>query len=185
MTGSINNIRRILKIAGTVTGFVVFIAGCATVGQGQSSGEGDGASAEVQPDPGLSPQEVVAIQLHAFGSSDGENDGIAVAYRFASPSNREVTGPEERFAGMMRTPAYRIMLEYERIEYAPVIIAGAAAMQRVILFNGDEVAVFDFFLRRQSVEPYLDCWMTEGVTRLQLPQQEPPGLPSAPEVLTL
>lgn len=174
-----------MVVAGAVTGFVAIMTGCATMAFGEEGFGAGNASGNLQPTPALNPQEVVAIQLEAFNSSGGETEGIAVAFRFASPSNREVTGPESRFAGMMRTPAYRIMLEYDRVEYAPVIIAGPAAMQRVMLFRDNEVAVFDFFLRRQSVEPYVDCWMTEGVTRLQLRPREQPVLPPAPDVLTL
>jgi len=162
---------------------LLVMAGCATV----SSGSGSSRTG-LQPDPTLSPREVVAIQLEAFGSSDGDTEKIAVAFRFASPSNRAVTGPEERFAEMIKSRPYRIMLAYDRVEYAPVVIAGEVALQRVALFSDGEVAIFDFVLRRQSDDPYADCWMTEGVTRFQ-PRRNGPSpdapVPEIPEALSV
>lgn len=117
------------------------------------------------PDPSLSPRDVVAIQLGALGNDYPDDEGVAIAFRFASPSNRAITGPVPRFAGMIRSENYRIMLDYERVEYAPVVMHGEVALQRVVLIREGEIAVFDFFLRRQTVEPYVDCWMTEAVFR--------------------
>jgi hypothetical protein len=169
--------RMIIAAAVVPTLVLLVVTGCTTVSSG-----GGVSRKDLQPDPTLSPREVVAIQLDAFGSSEGDIDKIAVAFRFASPSNRAVTGPEERFAAMVKSRPYRIMLSYDRVEYAPVVIAGEVALQRVALFSEGEVAIFDFVLRRQSDDPYAGCWMTEGVTRFQPRRNGPsPGLP-VPEV---
>jgi hypothetical protein len=123
------------------------------------------------PDPSLTPQQVVAIQLEAFRNNDEEDRGIEVAFRFASPENRAITGPVPRFAGMMRGGAYRIMLEYDSVLYAPLVRDGDVAVQRVALTMGGVTIVYDFVLRRQSAGVYVDCWMTEGVQVIQLPRE--------------
>ncbi len=123
------------------------------------------------PDPTLTPQQVVAIQLEAFRNNDEEDRGIEVAFRFASPENRALTGPVPRFAGMMRGAAYRIMLEYDSVLYAPLVRDGNVAVQRVALTMGEVTVVYDFVLRKQSSGAYLNCWMTEGVQVIRLPRE--------------
>lgn len=131
-----------------------------------------------QPDPSLSAREVVEIQLHALLNNGPDDRGIEIAFRFASPANRAATGPAPRFAGMIRSPAYRIMLDYDSVEYAPLLVNGDAALQRVTLTKDGRSRVFDFHLRRQRVAPYEGCWMTEGVTQPPLRRgPQPPAVP--------
>ena len=137
--------------------FVGLVIGCATT---------DGALAEIadaEPTPELSPQEVVELQLAAFRGNGEEDRGIGIAFRFASPRNRLSTGPVERFAQMMRGPAYSAMLGYESAEYAETVVRGRVAMQRVRLLFDDEIVTYDFFLIRQEGGRYDGCWMTEAV----------------------
>lgn len=128
-----------------------------------------------KPDPSLSPQEVVSIQLEAFRNNTEDNEGIAVAFRFASPVNRRQTGPLTRFAGMMQGSAYRVMMEYDSLVWAPTVVDGNTAIQRVALIRDGETFIYDFILQRQTVEPYTDCWMTEGVRVILLPRRQLPS----------
>lgn len=116
-----------------------------------------------QPDPSLAPREVVEIQLQALGNNPASDEGIGIAFRFASPTNRAATGPLPRFAGMIRTDPYTVMLDYDRVEYAPLILGDGVAIQRVRLHRGTEVTVFDFVLRKQRYQACRGCWMTDGV----------------------
>ena len=54
---------------------------------------------QTKPDPSLSPQDVVSIQIEALRNNDTpyENRGIEVTFNFASPANKRITGPLERF----------------------------------------------------------------------------------------
>jgi hypothetical protein len=118
---------------------------------------------EATPSPDLSAADVVQIQLIAFGNNNPDDEGIAIAYRFASPGNRTQTGPLPRFAAMVRGPAYEVMLQHDRAEFAPLVLRDGIAIQRVTLYRGQEAAVYDFLLRRQEIEGCGSCWMTEGV----------------------
>jgi hypothetical protein len=118
---------------------------------------------DATPAPELSATDVVRIQLVAFGNNNRDDEGIAIAYRFASPGNRTQTGPLPRFAAMVRGPAYEVMLEHDRAEFAPLVRRDGIAIQRVTLYRGSEVAVYDFLLRKQEIEACGSCWMTEGV----------------------
>jgi len=120
-------------------------------------------NADPAPGPSLGPNEVVRIQLQALRESRGEQSGIGVAFRFASPSNRQQTGPLERFASMIRQGEYRLMLSYREAEYAPVEIHGERARQRVTLYSATQTITYIFLLSRQTDIPYENCWMTDAV----------------------
>lgn len=56
-----------------------------------------------RPCPGLSAEAVVELQCEALQSNDPDtDDGIQACFRFASPSNRQATGPVERFGTMIK-----------------------------------------------------------------------------------
>lgn len=139
------------------------LVGLFTLGSCASGPDGLAPLRDVRPDPELSPQEVVEIQLRAFGNNNATDEGIEIAFRFASPSNRAQTGPLERFAAMLKAPAYAVMLDHDRAEFAPLAMREGVAVQRVALYADDAVVVYDFYLRRQVMSPYEECWMTEGV----------------------
>src|SRR6516165_8494018 len=63
---------------------------------------------ELNPDPKLSPEEVVQYQLRALQRNDDPHPdaGIERTFRFASPSNKSVTGPLEHFVSIVKSVAY-------------------------------------------------------------------------------
>jgi len=92
--------------------------------------------------------------------------GIAVAFRFASPSNRMQTGPLPRFALMVKNALYRPMLNFKTAEYAqPDSIDGRVRVNVCLLDSEGEAATFDFFLSQQVGGRYHGCWMTDAVVR--------------------
>jgi hypothetical protein len=115
------------------------------------------------PGPDLSPREVVRVQLDALRRNGelGQDAGIATAFRFASAANREVTGPLERFVGMLKNPLYRPMLDHSSAQFGPVQFEGDVARVQVVLFGRmGEVAAYDFTL---SKDQDTRCWLTDGV----------------------
>lgn len=122
-------------------------------------------SLDASPHRSLTPEQVVRCQMEALSSNDSSDQGIAVAFRFASPGNKEVTGPLPRFIHMIKHSPYRVMLRPRLIEYGDVEIVGDRAQLPVSVLSADYVAVaFRFYLSRQTHAACAGCWMTDGVT---------------------
>jgi len=135
----------------------------------------------VKPDPEYTPRDVVQIQLDALQHNDDPSPdaGIAVAFRFASPNNQQQTGPLEKFARMIKGPVYGVMIDHQSADFAPVEVVKDQARQLVRLTSADgAVAYFAFILRKQPDGPFKDCWLTDGVMRLQPAQAPSPDAPS-------
>jgi hypothetical protein len=132
---------------------------------------------ELQPGPDLGPEDVVRIQVEALKRNDEEDNGIEITFRFASPSNKQATGPLFRFAELVRKPAYRPLLNHKLAEYGPINIDGDTAEQRVtIIEENGEATVFLFALSRQTEGPCKDCWMTDSVTVVPTRSQNLQGI---------
>ena len=116
------------------------------------------------PSPELGPGEVVRIQLEALRDNDETDQGIAVCFRFASPSNQANTGPLPRFGQMIKDGPYRLMLEYHNAEYAEVEVHEDHARQRVTLRGVEEIITYAFYLSSQTHSECDGCWMTDAVT---------------------
>ena len=130
-----------------------------------------GALSELRPRPAYPPEEVVRIQIEALGDNDRPRPdaGIEIAFRFASPANKKVTGPLPRFIEMVHNPAYRHMLNHRGARYGKLKREGNRASLTVILKTRDGGRVgYLFQLSRQAQAPYRDCWMTDSVIRYEV-----------------
>ena len=116
------------------------------------------------PTPELEPADVVRIQVEALRSNSPLDEGIELTYRFASPANKQVTGPLVRFTAMVHASPYDRLLNHQRASYEPLAIAGDKAHQLVTITDtvGDEIT-YHWVLVRVSEGPYKDCWMTDAV----------------------
>jgi hypothetical protein len=133
-----------------------------------------------EPNPKLSAEQVIAIQLRALrDNAKLDNDrGIKITFNFASPSNRQMTGPLPRFIEMVKNPLYVIMFTFERCERGPLEREGNEVRQRVTLIDKEgKRAIFLFVLSKQKLPPYRDCWMTDSVFRVN-PDHEKPQVAS-------
>jgi len=123
-----------------------------------------------EPSPELTPREVVTLQILAL--RDNSNDGINACFGFASPSNREATGPAERFGAMIRQ-GYDIMLRSQGAQLCEICCNPdrAAFMVNFQLPTCQQEALFIWGLSKQEGD-YVGCWMTDGVmpwNSLQVP----------------
>ncbi|MGH9942291.1 MAG: DUF4864 domain-containing protein [Pyrinomonadaceae bacterium] len=135
----------------------------------QTSGE------QPRPDPKHSPGQVISIVLDALSHNDTpeKDSGIRLTFSFASPSNRAVTGPVERFAELVKNPLYRPLINHREAERGMVRIVEDAAQERVKVFDAQgRPIVYLFTLSKQKEDPYKDCWMTDGVERLTADEPE-------------
>ncbi len=128
-----------------------------------------------EPDPSLGPDRVVQIQVDALRAVDkpARDAGIATTFRFASPGNREATGPLARFTAIVKAPEYRPLLGHRIAGYDPIAIEGDAAAQRVRVIAADGRA-YDYEFRL-SKDPRSACWFTDGVIPLNRPAPKPAG----------
>ena len=127
---------------------------------------------EIAPAPEYEPDEVVGIQMRALGTNNlpYENAGIELTFRFASPQNREFTGPLSRFQLLFDNVAYQPMVGHAELAIGEAEIQGKQARVPVLIADGDgNKAGYLFFLSRQSEAPYENCWMTDRVIRVTLP----------------
>jgi hypothetical protein len=123
------------------------------------------------PRPELTPGEVVEIQLAAlqFNDRPTKDAGITTTFRFASPGNRKVTGPLEKFTLIVKAPGYLPLINHRIAGYEPTIIRGTVAIRRVTVVAADGQAVdYEF---RLSKDPESACWFTDGV--IPIPREAP------------
>ena len=124
------------------------------------------AGASPAPSPDLTPAEVVRIQLDALAHNDTPlpNSGVSVVFRFASPGNRQQTGPLDRFTMMVNSGPYREMLNHRSAEILPEMATPAHTMVPAVLVTAEgREARFVFILTEQTDGPYAGCWMTDAV----------------------
>ncbi len=126
---------------------------------------------QTEPDPSLSPRDVVSIQIEALQRNDTpyEDRGIEVTFNFASPTNKRVTGPLERFKAMVRSPVYGPMIDHRSAEYQNIRVEGEVAQVDVILLSKDgQYLGYRFRLSRQHDNRYEGSWMTDSVSRFNI-----------------
>ncbi len=139
---------------------VAFFLACVCV---VSMGCRDPLDTKLEPAPEYGPQEVVRIQLEALRNNDDQDRGIALAFRFASPANRRITGPLPRFARMIKEEPYDLMLHYEEARFGPLEEESNSARMRVMLIDEGAVRQYVFQLSRRPFAPCEGCWMTDSV----------------------
>ncbi len=126
---------------------------------------------QTEPDPSLSPQDVVSIQIEALRNNDipYEDRGIEVTFNFASPTNKRMTGPLERFKVMVHDPIYGPMINHRSAEYENVRVEGDFAQVDVILHSKDgQYMGYRFMLSLQHDNQYEGSWMTDAVYRFNI-----------------
>lgn len=118
------------------------------------------------PDPSDSPAQVVERQLDALATNDEpfENAGIKTAYNFASPENRRVTGPIDRFVRMVEGPQYAPMIDHVEAVSGPLERSEGRASQRVTITGpGGRTVTYRFGLSLQTGGAFEGCWLTDRV----------------------
>ncbi len=126
---------------------------------------------QTEPDPSLSPQDVVSIQIEALRNNDTpyEDRGIEVTFEFASPANKRITGPLERFKAMVQNPTYGPMINHRNASYENLVVEGDFAKIDVILTSKDgDYLGYRFILSRQHGSQHEGSWMTDAVIRFDV-----------------
>ena len=142
-------------------------------------------AADGQPSPKLSPEDVVELQMNALSAPGPVQSRIDRCYRFASPANRQHTGPENRFAQMIQAPKYSVLLDAKHFLVGRATLNGRQAHLLLTVVNSKgNLSLFRCLLSKQTAAPYADCWMTDAVIRIgevdpaKIPQNPPPQAPT-------
>ena len=121
---------------------------------------------ELTPEPRLSPEQVVVYQVGALQHNDDPraDAGIERVFRFASPSNKELTGPLEKFVSIVKSPAYSPMVNNLASSIVGSRIEGdhAKVAIKVTPEKGSQLTYL-FVLTKQHEGKFSDCWMTDSV----------------------
>lgn len=119
------------------------------------------------PDPNLSPERVVEIQLSSLKYNDVPvaDTGIAQTWVFAHPNNKNVTGPLERFAVMIKGPSYRMLLDHREHSIQPVVQLNDHAIVAVTITTAANQQIsYQWELSKVLSGEYEGSWMTTGVS---------------------
>ena len=135
-----------------------------------SSDQGVAQIADLVPEPDLSPEQVVQYQVTALQQNDDQklDAGIERVFRFASPSNRQATGPLEHFTQVLKGPAYSPMLNNRSSSIVGSVVKDnqATVVVKIVAISGANVT-YIFVLSKQVEGDYKNCWMTDGVAPLK------------------
>ena len=113
------------------------------------------------------PRDVVAIQLSALQNNDvpTPDAGIAQTFALAHPDNQRATGPLQRFAMMIRSPAYRPLIGHSSHTIEPLGSDARTARFSVIIETPDGKALNYYWeLRRVTEGPAKGAWLTSAVS---------------------
>lgn len=127
-------------------------------------------SPDLIPNPGLTADEVVRIQLDALANNDSPRPdaGIEITFRFASPDNKKATGPLPQFIKLVKNPVYRPMLNHTDAEFGESVLSEGHTLLPVVLTAADgRKAGYVFILGQQDLASCQGCWMTESVMRIK------------------
>ena len=122
---------------------------------------------DLNPGPNMSPEQVVQYQISALQHNDdpAPDAGIERAFRFASPKNKEFTGPLARFAQIVKGPAYSSLLNcLSSSVVGSTASPGTAAVYVRIVTSGGHRAAYVFILSKQIEGEFANCWMTDSVS---------------------
>ena len=121
---------------------------------------------ELSPKPELTPEQVVQFQISALQHNDDPqpDSGIERTFRFASPSNKEITGPLEHFIQIVRAPAYLPLINSLSSKIVGVVMGDEHSEVAVEIQSSDgQQFRYLFVLTKQSSGDLAGCWMTDSV----------------------
>ena len=126
------------------------------------------------PSVSLSPSDVVQIQVLALQhiNEPTPNAGVWTTFQFASPANRRVTGPYGHFLRLIKSQTNYSFLHARAVRFYPVRQDDTKAEREVELTDENGQATrWLLSLSRQQSGKFENCWMTDGVTRVEGPEK--------------
>lgn len=117
-------------------------------------------------EPITEPGEVVRRQMDALARYRGDRSAIQEVYAYASPANRAVTGPLDRFERMILARPYDTMAVNRGYRIGQAVEHGDLATVLVTVVGpNNEVRLYRFYLSRDAEEKDAG-WLTDRVSCL-------------------
>ena len=126
---------------------------------------------QIKPHPSLTPKDVVRIVMNALKNNDhpNKNNGIAITFNFASPANKQNTGPLSRFTSIIKGQTYNPMINHSSATYEKYNVMSNRASVDVILVSSDRKTYgYRFGLSQQNKNKYEGSWMIDTVIPIQV-----------------
>lgn len=124
----------------------------------------------IEPNPELTPEEVVAIQLTALQTNNAEttDDGIEQTWIFAHPNNKRMTGPLPRFAEMVKGPLYNMLLNHRTHQIEETLrVDGQASFTVTIVSKAGDAYACKWTVEQVAEGEEAGAWMTTAVSAPQ------------------
>ncbi len=124
------------------------------------------AAEPLGPDPALSPEEVVRIQLDALKHNDipTQAAGIRQAWMLAHPNNRRITGPLPRFERMIKSASYRPLIGHAAHDIEQLGTTEDEVTFKVTIETPErDVLEYLWVVGRVKNGPAKGAWMTTSV----------------------
>ncbi len=122
----------------------------------------------IKPNSKISPSEVVKIQLLGLqkNNNDFKDSGIEQTWNFAHPSNKEVTGPLDKFKRMIKSDNYQMMLDHLSHTITQVRNGASWAQFEVIILDKEKIYhKFNWQVEKYTKDgPLKNCWLTTMVS---------------------
>ena len=121
----------------------------------------------VEPNSNLTARQVVTIQLEALQRNDEPygDAGIEQTWALAHPLNKQQTGPYSRFTEMLKSPAYRAILNHRshHIELAESDADHVIFLVTIEDPTGSAVG-YEWMVEKVASGEHAGCWMTTSVS---------------------
>ena len=122
----------------------------------------------IKPNSKISPSEVVKIQLLGLQKNNDEfkDSGIEQTWNFAHPSNKEVTGPLDKFKRMIKSDNYQMMINHLSHTITQVRSGTSWAQFEVIILDKEKIYhKFNWQVEKYTEDgPLKNCWLTTMVS---------------------
>jgi hypothetical protein len=164
-----------VAVVATLLAVLAFIA-TSLAFEGAGWGSARGVTPRLPSDAALSAEGVVEEQLRAIAACRVDRKAVERVFALASPANRAVTGPLDRFEQMLWGETFLPLVESRSWTIGRAKVVGDVAVVLVTTTDGEgRTTAYRFFLQRVDAERG-GGWETSGVFPLA---EQPPTPPLA------
>ena len=119
--------------------------------------------------PQMSASNIISLQMNALQRNDKYDNGIKIAFEYASQDNRLATGPYPRFIKMVKNDIYKHLLKCKKWSFVKNTIQKVkdekySRMVKVKSSHDNKEYIYRFTLSRQIPSLF---WRTDSVELIE------------------